>query len=96
MVFNLILISNYQYHCDSTVIREDTLTISVPLDHEIFVFCFMSQDVSVVCWFIVCGNLNRIYILLLCENYINLNYVQSIHSAFQVYYLLLFYHSINF
>ena len=39
--------------------------------------------------FIVYGNLNRICIPLLCENYINLNYVELIHSAFQVYYILL-------
>ena len=33
--------------------------------------------------------LNRICILLLCENCINLNYVELVHSAFQVYYILL-------
>ena len=38
---------------------------------------------------IVYGNLNRICILLLCENYINLNYVELVFSAFRVYYLLL-------
>ena len=38
---------------------------------------------------LVYGNLNRIYILLLCENCINLNYVELVHSAFQVYYILL-------
>ena len=37
---------------------------------------------SLVSWFTACGNLNRIYILLLCENCINLNYVELIHSAF--------------
>ena len=39
-------------------------------------------------WFIVYGNMNRIYILL-CEHCINLNYVEFVHSAFQVYYILL-------
>ena len=39
--------------------------------------------------FIVYGNLNRICILLLCENCINLNYVELVHSDFQVYYILL-------
>ncbi|RAX29056.1 UNVERIFIED_CONTAM: hypothetical protein DQE83_28825, partial [Escherichia coli] len=34
-------------------------------------------------------NLNRICILLLCENCISLNYVELVHSAFQVYYILL-------
>ena len=33
--------------------------------------------------------MNRIYILLLCENCINLNYAELIHSAFQAYYVLL-------
>ena len=44
---------------------------------------------SSVSWFIVCGNLNRICILLFCENCINLNYVELVHSSFQVYYVLL-------
>ena len=38
---------------------------------------------------IVYGNLNRMYILLLCENCVNLNYVELVHSDFQVYYILL-------
>ena len=37
----------------------------------------------------VCGNLNRICIILLCENRINLNYVELVDSAFQIYYILL-------
>ena len=44
---------------------------------------------SNVSWFIVYGNLNRICTMLLCENFINLNYVELVHSAFQVYYILL-------
>ena len=44
---------------------------------------------SSVSWFILYGNLNTICILLLCENCINLNYVELVHSAFQVYYILL-------
>ena len=55
-----------------------------------------SQICSSVFWIIVYGNLNRICILLLCENCINLNYVELVHSAFQVYYILLYIHSINF
>ena len=43
---------------------------------------------SSVLQFIVHGNLNRICILLLCENCINLNYVGLIHSALQVVDLL--------
>ena len=39
--------------------------------------------------FTVSKNLNRICILLLCENCINLNYVELVYSAFQVYYILL-------
>ena len=45
--------------------------------------------VSVSPSFIIYGNLNRICILLLCENCINLNYVELVHSDFQVYYILL-------
>ena len=44
---------------------------------------------SNVSWFIVYGNMNRICILLLCENCINLNYVKFVQNAFQVYYILL-------
>ena len=39
--------------------------------------------------FLVCESLNRICILLLCENCINLNYVEIVYSAFQVYNILL-------
>ena len=39
--------------------------------------------------FTVYGNLDRIWILLLCENCINLNCVELAHGAFQVYYTLL-------
>ena len=39
--------------------------------------------------FIVYGNLNRICILLLCENCINVNYVELCHGAFQVYHIFL-------
>ena len=47
---------------------------------------------SNVSWFTVYGNLNRICILLLCENCIYLHYVKLVPGAFQVYYsLLLFY-----
>ena len=35
------------------------------------------------------GNLERICILLLCENYINLNYVELVQGDFQVYHILL-------
>ena len=39
--------------------------------------------------FIVYGNWNRIFIRLLCENYINLNYVELIDGGFQVCYFIL-------
>ena len=61
---------------------------STPLDHEIFAPRFMSLDMF-QCLIVVHGNLNRVCILLLCENCINLSYVESVHSAFQVYYRLL-------
>ena len=34
-------------------------------------------------------NLNRICILLVCENCINLNYIELVHSAFRAYCILL-------
>ena len=40
-----------------------------------------------VSWFIVCGNLKGICVLLLCENRVNLNYAKLVHSAFQVKYI---------
>ena len=63
--------------------------ILIPLDYEIFepVLCYWIC--SCISWFIVYGNLNRIFILLLCENCIILNYGELVHSAFQVYYSLL-------
>ena len=58
--------------------------ISIPLDHEIFVHCFMSLDmVHYLLVYIVYRNLNRICILLLYENYINLNDVEFIHMFFR-------------
>ena len=43
-------------------------------------------------------NLNRICILLLCKNYMDLNYVELVHGDFQVscFLLLLYIHFINF
>ena len=81
----LILISNIISYSDK---RTDTM-ISILLEHEISVPCFMSFICSSVTWFIVYGNLNRIYILQLCENCINLNYVELVHSVFKVCYTLL-------
>ena len=63
--------------------------ISIPLGHEMCIPCFMSLDKFRASWFTVYGNLNRICILLFCENCINLNYVELVHSAFQVYWVLL-------
>ena len=44
---------------------------------------------SSVSWFTIYGNLKRICILLLCKNCINLNNVELVHNAFQIYYILL-------
>ena len=67
--------------------------ISVLLDHKIFASCFMSLDMfqCLLVYRSSYGNLNQICILLLCENCINinLNYVEFVHSAFQVYYTFL-------
>ena len=56
---------------------------------KIFAPCFMFLDMFQVSQFTVYGNLNRICILPLYDNCINLNYAELIHSAFQVYYILL-------
>ena len=63
--------------------------ISIPLDNEVFAarFILCPWICSSVSWFIVYGNLNGICILL-CENFINLNYAELVHSAFQVYCIL--------
>ena len=58
--------------------------ISIPLDHEIFApyvpgYVPVSPSLQE----------NRLCILLLYENWKNLNYAELIHSAFQVYYILL-------
>ena len=63
--------------------------ISIPLDHEIFTPCFTFLDMFQCLQFTVYGDLNRICILLVCENCINLNYVELVDSAYQVYYILL-------
>ena len=63
--------------------------ISVPLNHKTFAPCFMSLDTFQWLQLAVYENLNGICILLLYENCINLNYAELIHSAFQVYYILL-------
>ena len=55
-----------------------------------FLPCFMSLDTFQ--YLLVYRNMNRICMLLLCENCINLNYVELVHSAFQVY--ISFYFSI--
>ena len=48
---------------------------------------------SSISWYIVYGNLNSTFILLLCENCINLNYIELADSAFQVCYILLLFYS---
>ena len=59
--------------------------ILIPLDHEFLYLVFTSLDISSVSLFIVYGNLNRIFILLLSENCINLDYVELVYGAFQIY-----------
>ena len=61
-----------------------------PLDNEIFAarFILCPWICSNVSW-LVYGNLNGICILLLCENCVNLNYVELVPSPLQVYCILL-------
>ena len=49
--------------------------------------CFMSLGMFQC--LLVYGNLNRICILLLCENCINIHYVELVYGVFQVYCILL-------
>ena len=78
----LILLSN-----NSAVIREQTLHSFNTFWPWNFASCFISLGIFQC--LLVYGNLNRTCILLLCENCISLNYVELVHSAFQVYYILL-------
>ena len=52
-------------------------------------FSFLEIIISRISPFIVYGNLNRFCILLSCDYCISLNYIELVHSAFQVYYILL-------
>ena len=67
-----------------TVIREQALYDfnTLYLGRETFAPCFTRS--SSVSWLLVYGNLNKICILLLCENCISLNYVELVHNSFQV------------
>ena len=47
---------------------------------------FLEIIISRISLFIVYGNLNR---LLSCDYCISLNYIELVHSVFQVYYILL-------
>ena len=53
--------------------------ISIPLDQEIFAPVLCPWICFSVSWFIALGNLNRICIQQLCENCINLNYIELVH-----------------
>ena len=84
--YHLIMISNII----SEWYENRLCMISIPLHHEIIFYLVLCPRIcSIVSWFIVYGNLNRICILHLCENCINLNYVELVHDAFWVYYILL-------
>ena len=64
--------------------------ITKTLEHEIFTPYFMSLDMfQCLLVYSLWEHWNRISFLLLCENCINFNYVELIHSAFQVYSILL-------
>ena len=63
--------------------------ISIPLDDEISAPDLMSLDMFQCLLVYSLWELNRICILLLCGNCINVNYVELIDNTFQVYYILL-------
>ena len=68
--------------------RTDSM-ISIPQTQTMKFLHLMSLDMFQCLLAYSLWNLNRICVLLLCENCINLNYVELVHSAFQVYYILL-------
>ena len=82
----LIFISNIiRQRCENRLCMT-----SILLDHEIFCTLFYVPGyVPVSPGFTVYGNLNTICVLLLCEDYINLQYVELVHGAFQFLYILL-------
>ena len=63
--------------------------ISIPLDDEISAPDLMPLDMFQCLLVYSLWELNRICILLLCGNCINVNYVELIDNTFQVYYILL-------
>ena len=71
------------------MIREQTLWFQYLYTMQFLHLVLCPWIWSSVCWLILYRNLNIICILLLFENYINLNYVESFHSAFPVYYIFL-------
>ena len=57
--------------------------ISKLLDHEIFAPCFMSLDIfQCLLVYSLWEHEQNLYPSVLCENCINLNYVELVHSAF--------------
>jgi len=66
-----------------------SVCVCVCVSHSLYVSQCVAFSVN-VSMFTVYGNLNRICILLLCENCINLNCVELVHSAFQVLFFCLF------
>ena len=74
----------------STVIREQTVYDSSTFRQLNFCTLFYFPGYVLMSpSFTVYGNLKRIYILLLHENCVNLNYVELVHRASQVSYILL-------
>ena len=63
--------------------------ISIPLDDEISAPDLMPLDMFQCLLVYSLWELNRICILLLCGNCINVNYVELIDNTFQVYYIRL-------
>ena len=64
-------------------------SVRFPVNSRLLHLAFCPWVHSSVSRFIVYGNLNRICILPFCESCINFNYIEFVHSAFQVYYILL-------
>ena len=94
---NMWVVSKYLLTLISNVIPSGKRTDSVWCQHlyttRFWHLVLCARMYSSVSWFTVYGNLNRICTLLLCENYVNLNYVELVHSALRIYSFYFFVYS---
>ena len=87
---NMWFILKYLCILSSKIMIRTNCMISILLDHEVFAPCFMSLDIF-QCFLVysLWEHEQNLYPSVLCENCVNLNYVELVHSAFQVHYIFL-------